>query len=113
MVNWFRKDAHGSFLWPGYGENLRVLKWMLARMDGRAQGRETFLGTVPEPEEIDLSGLEIGPEQLSQALRVDPAEWKVELASAGNFFDHIGRSVPEQLRELHRNLSHELATDNS
>jgi phosphoenolpyruvate carboxykinase (GTP) len=113
MVNWFRKDANGKFLWPGYGENLRVLKWMLARIEGRAEGRKTFLGTVPEPEEIDLSGLEIGQEQLSQALRVDPVEWKAELASAGDFFDHIGNSVPEQLRELHRNLSNELATGNS
>lgn len=110
MVNWFRKDADGTFLWPGYGENLRVVKWMFARIDGRAQGRKTFLGTVPEPEEIDLSGLEIAPEQLSRALSVDPGEWKAELASAGDFFDHIGPSVPEQLRELHRELTNRVAT---
>jgi phosphoenolpyruvate carboxykinase (GTP) len=111
MVNWFRKDANGVFLWPGYGENLRVLKWILARIDGRVEGRETFLGKVPEPAELDLSGLNIAPEQLCQALAVDRDEWKAELASAGEFFDRIGRSVPEQLRELHRGLTTALETD--
>jgi phosphoenolpyruvate carboxykinase (GTP) len=113
MVNWFRKDADGGYLWPGYGENLRVLKWMLARLDGHAQGHETILGTVPEPSEIDLTGLEIAPEQLRQALAVKRDEWKAELASAGEFFDHIGPTVPEQLRELHRKLSAALATGDS
>jgi len=109
MVNWFRKDADGAFLWPGYGENLRVLKWILARIEGRVEGRQTFLGTVPEPSEIDLSGLQIAPEKLSQALAVNPDEWKAEMASAGEFFDLIGRSVPEQLRELHRHLTNKIA----
>ncbi len=108
MVNWFRKDANGAFLWPGFGENLRVLKWMLARIDGSVKGRETLLGTVPEPEELDLSGLAITPEQLNQALAVDRAEWKAEMASTGEFFDRIGRSVPKQLRQLHRDLSNAL-----
>ena len=113
MVNWFRKDANGAFLWPGFGENLRVLKWILARIDGRVEGRETLLGTVPEPAELDLSGLEIAGEQLHQALAIDRDEWKTELASVGKFFDRIGRSVPEQLRELHRTLSNALETDRS
>jgi phosphoenolpyruvate carboxykinase (GTP) len=110
MVNWFRKDVGGNFLWPGYGENLRVLKWILARIDGRVEGRETLLGRVPEPAELDLSGLKIAPEQLSQALAVDRDEWKAEMASAGEFFDRIGPSVPEQLRELHRDLTTALET---
>ncbi len=110
MVNWFRKDANGGFLWPGYGENLRVLKWMLARLDRRVEGRETLLGRVPDPAELDLTGLEIAPEQLRQALAVNRDEWKVEMASAGEFFDRIGRSVPEQLRELHRDLTAALET---
>jgi len=110
MVNWFRKDANGGFLWPGYGENLRVLKWMLARLDRRVEGRETLLGRVPDPAELDLTGLEVAPEQLRQALAVNRDEWKVEMASAGEFFDRIGRSVPEQLRELHRDLTAALET---
>jgi len=113
MVNWFRKDVHGAFLWPGFGENLRVLKWILARIDGRVEGRETLLGTVPEPAELDLSGLEIAGEQLRLALAIDRDEWKTEMASVGKFFDRIGRSVPEQLRELHRALSNALETDRS
>jgi phosphoenolpyruvate carboxykinase (GTP) len=113
MVNWFRKDTDGAFLWPGYGENLRVLKWMLARIDGRVKGRETFLGTVPEPEEIDLSGLTITSGQLNQALAVNREEWKAEMASAGEFFDHVGRSVPEQLRQLHRDLTNAFEADHS
>jgi phosphoenolpyruvate carboxykinase (GTP) len=113
MVNWFRKDANGAFLWPGYGENLRVLKWILARLEGRVEGRETLLGTVPEPGELDLSGLKIAPEQLSQALAVDRDEWKAEMASAGEFFDRIGGAVPEQLRALHRDLTNALETGRS
>ena len=113
MVNWFRKDADGTFLWPGYGENLRVLKWILARIEGRVEGRETLLGTVPEPAELDLSGLKITPEQLCQALAVDRQEWKAEMASAGEFFDRIGPSVPEKLRQLHRDLTSALETNRS
>ncbi|MBV8359988.1 MAG: phosphoenolpyruvate carboxykinase (GTP), partial [Deltaproteobacteria bacterium] len=113
MVNWFRKDADGAFLWPGYGENLRVLKWILARIEGRVEGRETLLGTVPEPAELDLSGLKITPEQLHQALAVDRQEWKAEMASAGEFFDRIGPSVPKELRQLHRNLTNTLETGRS
>jgi len=113
MVNWFRKDANGAFLWPGYGENMRVLKWIMARIEGRAEGHETPLGTVPDPAELDLSGLEIAPEQLRKALAVDRDEWKAEMASAGKFFDRIGTSVPKQLRELHRHMSDALAADPS
>jgi phosphoenolpyruvate carboxykinase (GTP) len=111
MVNWFRKDAKGAFLWPGYAENMRVLKWILARIDGRVEGHQTVLGTVPEPGELDLSGLEIDAAQLRQALAVNHDEWKAEMASAGEFFDHIGRSVPDQLRELHRDLTRALETE--
>jgi phosphoenolpyruvate carboxykinase (GTP) len=110
MVNWFRKGADDSFLWPGYGENLRVLKWMLGRLDGRHEGRETLLGRVPEPEELDLSGLDLTSTQLSQALAVDGEEWKAEMASVGEFFDRIGPSVPQQLRQLHRDLANTLET---
>jgi phosphoenolpyruvate carboxykinase (GTP) len=105
MVNWFRKDAGGSYLWPGYGENLRVLKWMLDRIDSRAGGRETPVGIVPDPAELDLTGLEISPDQLCQALAVNRDEWTTEMASAAEFFNRIGPSVPEQLRELHRSLT--------
>jgi phosphoenolpyruvate carboxykinase (GTP) len=105
MVNWFRKDAAGNYLWPGYGENLRVLKWMLDRIDHRASGHETAVGKVPDAAELDLSGLEISPRQLSEALAVKRDEWKTEMASAGEFFERIGASVPKQLLDLHRRLT--------
>jgi phosphoenolpyruvate carboxykinase (GTP) len=104
MVNWFRKDSSGNFLWPGYGENLRVLKWMLDRIDGRVGGRRTPVGIVPDLREIDLTGLEISPDQLNQALAVRRDEWQAEMASAGELFDQIGSALPPELREFHCNL---------
>ncbi|HEY2664711.1 MAG TPA: phosphoenolpyruvate carboxykinase domain-containing protein, partial [Candidatus Binataceae bacterium] len=99
VVNWFRKDADGNFLWPGYGENLRALKWMLDRIAGRVKGRLTPVGSVPEPSEIDITGLEISPAQLRQVLAVDHAEWRAEMSSAKEFFDQIGPTVPAALKE--------------
>ncbi len=105
MVNWFRKDAEGNFLWPGYGENLRALKWMLDRIHSGADGDRTPVGTTPQAGDLDLAGLEIAPDQLRQALAVDAAEWRVEVASAGELFDKIGAALPQALREKHRELA--------
>jgi phosphoenolpyruvate carboxykinase (GTP) len=113
MVNWFRKDSAGKFLWPGYGENLRVLKWMLDRIDGKVRARQTPVGNVPNPEDIDLTGLEISPSQLSQALAIDAGEWRTEVKSASEFFDRIGRSLPETLRDRQRQLQALLDRDES
>ncbi|MBI3758620.1 MAG: phosphoenolpyruvate carboxykinase (GTP), partial [Deltaproteobacteria bacterium] len=106
MVNWFRKNAAGEFVWPGYGENMRVLKWMLDRIHGDAGAQDTPVGLVPEASDLDLTGLEISPSQLREALTIDANEWKTEVASAGEFFDKIGAALPAALREKH----HELAT---
>jgi phosphoenolpyruvate carboxykinase (GTP) len=105
MVNWFRKSGAGEFLWPGYGENMRVLKWMLDRIHGDAGARETPVGLVPQPADLDLEGLEISPDQLRAALAVDTAEWKTEVASAAEFFDRVGPALPAALREKHRELA--------
>jgi phosphoenolpyruvate carboxykinase (GTP) len=105
MVNWFRKDAGGNFLWPGYGENLRVLKWMIERTDGGARANETPVGLVPDDSSLDLTGLEISRDRLRQALAIDAGEWRVELVSSGEFFDRIGRSLPGALREKHQMLA--------
>ena len=105
MVNWFRKDADGNFLWPGYGENLRVLKWMLERTHGAARANETPVGLVPDDAALDLTGLEISLDRLRQALAIDPGEWRAELASSGEFFDRIGRALPGALREKHQMLA--------
>ena len=99
MVNWFRKDAGGNFIWPGYGENLRVLKWMLDRIHGRAKGRATAVGIVPDEAELDLKGLDLPRSAAQEALAVNPAEWKAELESAGEFFEKIGPTMPKELKE--------------
>jgi phosphoenolpyruvate carboxykinase (GTP) len=105
MVNWFRKSAAGEFLWPGYGENLRVLKWILDRIHGDAGAHETPVGMVPGPSDLDLDGIEISPDHLRQALAVDTAEWKAEVESAGELFDKIGQALPLALREKHQALA--------
>ncbi|OGO67804.1 MAG: phosphoenolpyruvate carboxykinase, partial [Chloroflexi bacterium RIFCSPLOWO2_02_FULL_71_16] len=80
LVNWFRKDERGKYLWPGYGENMRVLKWVLDRSDGRAGARETAVGWTPRPSDLDLRELPGDPAAVEAALRVDPDEWREELA---------------------------------
>ena len=111
MVNWFRKDAEGNYLWPGYGENLRVLKWMIDRIDERAEASRTPVGIVPGKSGLDLTGLEIAPTQVSQALAVNADEWKQEMASSSEFFNKIGEALPAALRARHQELSAALAQD--
>jgi phosphoenolpyruvate carboxykinase (GTP) len=103
MVNWFRKDDNGKFLWPGYGENMRVLKWVLDRAHGRIGGRETPIGWVPREGDIDLSGLDLDPERFDQATAVSTDEWIADIEAQQEFFDKIGDSMPKALvkqREL-------------
>jgi phosphoenolpyruvate carboxykinase (GTP) len=103
QVNWFRKGSDGKFLWPGFGDNMRVLKWIIDRAQGRVDGEETVLGWVPKAGELDQTGLGVAPEAVSQATSVNPAEWKAELESVDEFFKQFGRTMPETLvlqREL-------------
>ena len=104
MVNWFRKDADGKFLWPGFGENMRVLDWMLDRINGRAGATRTPVGLVPDPSNLDLSGLDVSGDQMREVLAVKAGEWQTEMKSAGEFFDQIGPTVPGALRDRHREL---------
>ncbi|MDO8432435.1 MAG: phosphoenolpyruvate carboxykinase (GTP) [Candidatus Binatus sp.] len=108
MVNWFRKDSDGKFLWPGYGENMRVLKWMLDRIHDRVEGRETPVGIVPNEDELDLKGLDISKDAARAALAINPQEWKAELESAGEFFKRIGRTMPKELEERREAILAEL-----
>jgi phosphoenolpyruvate carboxykinase (GTP) len=103
IVNWFRKDAAGRYLWPGYGENMRVLQWIIGRATGHAGAIETPIGWAPRPSDLDLHGLDLLPERLAAALRVDPAEWSAELGSHADWFAKLGRTVPDAL-ELQRRL---------
>jgi phosphoenolpyruvate carboxykinase (GTP) len=101
MVNWFRKGGDGKFLWPGYGENMRVLKWILDRCHGRVGAQETLVGWVPQAGDLDLRDLGSWREMVDQATRLDLAEWEVELESQKGWFDRLGKTLPPQL-ELQR-----------
>jgi len=103
LVNWFRKSKDGKFLWPGFGENMRVLKWIVDRARLRVGGQETVFGWVPKAGDLDLSGLDIAHEKVDEATNVDLDEWEKELASYGEFFDSLGPAMPRALK-LHRDL---------
>ena len=98
-VNWFRKDANGKFLWPGYGENSRVLKWIIERVNGTGVAVESPIGFVPAPGALDLDGLGLTPEQLEGVLRVDAAEWTAELPKIAQHFDNLGSRLPVAMRQ--------------
>src|SRR5579883_2119951 len=101
LVNWFRKDAEGRFLWPGFGENMRVLKWIVDRARLRVGGQETAFGWVPKAGDLDLSGLDVPAAQVDAATNIDLDEWKQELESHADFFNKVGSHLP-RLLELHR-----------
>jgi phosphoenolpyruvate carboxykinase (GTP) len=96
-VNWFRRDDDGGFLWPGFGENSRVLKWIAGRIDGTAEAVETPIGFVPAPGAMDLDGLDISPEAVEKALEVDVEEWKAELPLIEEWLNKVGDKVPAVL----------------
>jgi phosphoenolpyruvate carboxykinase (GTP) len=102
-ANWFRKDAEGKFLWPGFGENFRVLKWIIDRTRGRAAARETQIGWMPRYREFDWTGLEYPQEQFDQCMKFDRAEWQRELISQTELFLTLADRLPKELifqREL-------------
>ncbi|MBF0110299.1 MAG: phosphoenolpyruvate carboxykinase (GTP) [Magnetococcales bacterium] len=98
-VNWFRKSDAGKFLWPGYGDNARVLKWMCQRVDGKVGARETPLGYMPNPEDLDLTGLDISKENLDAVLKVDVAGFKAEFGDLDGWMAKIGDSLPERMKK--------------
>jgi len=97
-VNWFRKDESGKFLWPGYGENSRVLKWVFERCEGEGSGVETAIGTVPTLEDLDLAGLDADPSKVEAAVAVRAEEWKQEVGFIRDHFDSVGERLPVDLR---------------
>jgi phosphoenolpyruvate carboxykinase (GTP) len=97
MVNWFRKDGDGSFLWPGYGENMRILKWIVERIQGRVGAEQTAVGLVPRKRDLDLTGLDITAARLDEALAIKREEWAVELRLQEEFFDRIDADLPREL----------------
>jgi phosphoenolpyruvate carboxykinase (GTP) len=97
MVNWFRKDDQGRFLWPGFGENSRVLAWVAERCDDRGGTRQTPIGLVPAEGAIDTSGLDVSPEAMEKLLEVDPDDWREQLQQLREHFVTFGDDLPEEL----------------
>ena len=97
FVNWFRKDANGRWLWPGYGENSRVLKWICERVEGTAKAQKTAIGNLPTPEALDVSGLNLPANDMQQLLAVDPAGWKKEAEEVAVDYAKFDGKVPKAL----------------
>jgi phosphoenolpyruvate carboxykinase (GTP) len=96
-VNWFRRDAQGKFLWPGYGENLRVLAWMLERCAGSVGATATAIGNVPRAQDLNTQGLQLAPEALAALLTVDAGLWRKEAAEIGEYLAKFGARLPAAL----------------
>jgi len=98
-VNWFRKDEDGKFLWPGYGDNSRVLKWIFENLDGADNAVQTPIGHLPKPDAIDTSGLTLAPDALQQLLTVDVGAWKREALSVRTYYQMFGTRLPQELSD--------------
>jgi len=109
-VNWFRQDKANKFLWPGYGENLRVLKWVFDRCEGAIGAEETPIGYVPRSQDLDIAGLEIDNGTMRELLSVDPLAWRTEMEEIGKFIGEFGRRIPERLREEQRAAAQRLGS---
>ena len=96
-VNWFRKSRDGKFLWPGFGDNSRAIKWMCDRVDGKAEGRKTPIGYLPNGSDLELRGLNVAPENINELLRVDVEAWKLEIPKMEKFFAQFGDRLPKRM----------------
>jgi phosphoenolpyruvate carboxykinase (GTP) len=108
MVNWFRKDDDGKFMWPGYRENSRVIKWMIDRIEGKTGARESEIGLFPKEGAIDLNGLDIKKETMDKLLRVDKEDWKKEVIMIEEFYNKFGDRIPKDLRDYLKELKEKL-----
>ncbi|MEF7616838.1 phosphoenolpyruvate carboxykinase (GTP) [Aquincola sp. MAHUQ-54] len=108
-VNWFRKGADGKFVWPGYGENMRVLKWILERVDGQANGEEHVFGISPRYEDLSWNGLAFTPAQFQSVIGIDASAWQQELALHAELFDKLAYHLPEALTATKQRLERRLA----
>ncbi len=108
-VNWFRTDDEGNFIWPGFGDNMRVLNWIIDRCEGKADATETAIGYVPKPEDIDLTDLDMDIETLKDILTVDKAVWEQEASEITEHYKKFGDKLPDALKEQLQNLKDNLA----
>jgi phosphoenolpyruvate carboxykinase (GTP) len=108
-TNWFRKGEDGKFVWPGYGENMRVLKWMIDRIEGKAQGKENVFGVSPTYEELNWAGLDFSPEQFKTVIGIDKAAWQKELQLHADLFRQLEYHLPHELSETKAQIEKRLA----
>jgi phosphoenolpyruvate carboxykinase (GTP) len=107
-VNWFRKDENGKFVWPGYGENMRVLKWMIDRIEGRTQGERNVFGISPSYEDLNWKGLDFTSEQFSQVIGIDAPAWEKELQLHQELFDQLEYHLPQELKSTKAEIQRRL-----
>ena len=108
-VNWFRTNADGKFLWPGFGDNMRVLLWILDRCEGKVGANETAIGYLPKKEDLNLTGLDISDDTLTELLSIDKEVWLKETEGIGEFFAKFGDKLPKELAEELDNLKKRLS----
>jgi len=108
-VNWFRKGADGKFVWPGYGENMRVLKWMLDRVEGRGEGFDQVFGTSPRYEDLNWTGLDFPPARFQQVSSIDPEAWHAEMKLHAELFDKLAWHLPPELSATKARIEERLA----
>jgi phosphoenolpyruvate carboxykinase (GTP) len=109
FVNWFRRGDDGRFLWPGFGENSRVMKWIIERVEGKANGSTTPIGIVPSAGDLDLEGLEVDPSDVDEALSVNVQEWRDELPQIEEWFSFVGEKLPTGVKDEFEALKQRLA----
>ena len=109
-VNWFRKNEAGKFVWPGYGENMRVLAWMLERIEGKAKGQENIFGTTPSHKDINWAGLDFSEDQFNQVTSIDKAAWQEEMKLHDQLFEQLSYHLPKELVETKQALEKRLAS---
>jgi phosphoenolpyruvate carboxykinase (GTP) len=107
-VNWFRKDAAGQFVWPGFGENMRVMKWMLERIEGQADGQEHVFGVSPRYEDLTWTGLDFTREQFEQVIALDRQAWVEELKLHSELFEQLAYHLPTELADTKARLEQRL-----
>lgn len=107
-VNWFQKDAQGAYLWPGFGDNIRVIKWCFERIEGKVDADLTPIGYVPYAKDLDVSSLDVSPDALKQLVSFDQAAWKKEAAVIDSFFATFGERLPEEMKKQNSTLKQQL-----
>ncbi|MFG0318761.1 MAG: phosphoenolpyruvate carboxykinase domain-containing protein, partial [Planctomycetota bacterium JB042] len=107
-VNWFKKSDDGKFLWPGFGQNMRVLEWILDRCEGKGDAAETAIGHVPTEDALNIDGIDVDADAMHQLLTVDAGDWKTECEGIAEYFQKFGDRLPEEMKRQHAALAERL-----